>query len=143
MNEYAWTTAPVLRELSSVRPGDLGAVVNLGGAGDSRHEWALPVALFDDKFDGRVKTYRFTLKTDGRAEVLARIYVGSRQLFERPKIWEATGSPFTVQWTTAASAAEGWYRLVLSGQFDDGSPVDKEVTFYHKPALAPGGSRVP
>jgi hypothetical protein len=138
VNEYAWPTKPVLGQLTNVRPTDLGAVVNLGSGKDTNRETVLPVVLFDDALDGRATSYRFSFKTDGRARVDAAIFAGARELFRRPTNWEAPGSPFTVLWA-AGTSPEGWYRLLLKGQFDDGTTLDKEVTFYHRPALSGAG----
>jgi hypothetical protein len=135
VNEYAWDTAPVLRLLPNVRPDDLGAVVNLGPGKDTNHETVLPVALFEEAVDAGSMGYRFSLKTDGRARVEVGIFDDTRALFRRPANWEEPRSPFTILWA-ASAAAEGWYRLLLTGQFDDGAKLDKEVTFYHRPTFA-------
>jgi hypothetical protein len=134
VNEYAWPTAPVLRKLTTVRPDDLGAVVNLGSGKDTNRETVLPAVLFDDiRQAGALRHYRFSLKTTGRVKVDAAIFFGAREVFRRPTSLEESGSPFTVVWPAPASA-EGWYRLVLGGQYEDGAKIDKEVTFYHSRA---------
>ena len=138
VNEHAWPTAPVLRKLTNVRPDDLGAVVNVGPGKDTNREVVLPVVLFDEAVDGGTISYRFSFKIDGRARVDAAVFAGTREIFRRPTNWEEPGSPFTVAWS-ASGTAEGWYRLLLTGQFDDTTRLDKEVTFYHRPLL--GGHR--
>ena len=134
VNEYAWPTAPVLRKLTNVRPDDLGAVVNVGPGKGTNREAVLPVVLFDEAVDGGTISYRFSFKIDGRARVDAAVFAGTREIFRRPTNWEEPRSPFTVAWS-ASGTAEGWYRLLLTGQFDDATRLDKEVTFYHRPLL--------
>ena len=71
------------------------------------------------------------------------IYRDDREVSRRPENWESAGSPFPVRWVPA-NASEGWYRLVLSGYFQDNTPVDKEIVFYHRPMLpdlTAGGQR--
>jgi hypothetical protein len=110
--------------------------VNLGSGKDTNRETVLPVVLFGDTRQADVlRHYRFSLKTSGRVKVDAAIFSGSREVFRRPTNWEEPGSPFTVVWPAPASA-EGWYRLVLGGQYEDGAKIDKEVTFYHTRASA-------
>ena len=140
MNPYSWETAPVLQRLSSIRPADLGAVVNLGPGKDTNREKVLPVVLFDDVVGNGPKTYRLTFKTDARVKVDAKIYKENepKPVFQRPTNTEEPGSPFTIVWQADPSTTreDGWYRLVLQGPFEDGkSKLDKEVTFYHRPML--------
>jgi hypothetical protein len=141
VNEYAWPTAPVLRKLTNVRPDDLGAVVNVGPGKGTNNEKVLPVALFDEAVDSGTQGYRFSFKTDGSARVDAVVLADTREIFRRPTKREEPGSPFTVGWS-ASGMAEGWYRLLLTGQFDDLTPLDKEVTFYHRPVLGSAGSQL-
>ena len=39
-------------------------------------------------------------------------------------------------------AVFGWYRVLLTGQFDDAARLEKEVTFYHRPVLGATGSQL-
>jgi hypothetical protein len=133
VNNYGWPTEPVLRRLKDVRPNDLGAIVRLGEEQAGRRERVLPALLSDGTSATAGDAYRFVLKTNGRANVQAAIFSGDTELYRRPANWEAANSPFTIRWESAA-AAEGWYRLVLSGYFADSSPVDKVIEFYHRPA---------
>ncbi len=130
-NEYAWPTAPVLRKLEDVKPEDLGAVVGVGPNTNPNDEKVLPVVLFADVSPSS-RTYRFTFKTDARAKVEATILDGDKRVGHRDPHWEDEGSPFVVGWTPEPSAKENWYRLLLTGQFEDGTKLDKVVRFYHR-----------
>lgn len=130
-NEYTWPTDPVLRKLPDVRPDDLGAVVLLGPAANPNDEKVLPVSLFS-RTAPSAKTYRFTFKIDGRARVEAAILDGTKLVGHRDPNWEDEGSPFVVAWSPSPSAKEGWYRLLLRGQFEDGKKLDKVMQFYHR-----------
>ncbi len=135
MNEYGWETGTVLKQLRNVRLEDLGAVMRVGRREPARRERVLPVDLSDRPPMQTASRYRFTLKTNGRARVTADVLPreGNKKLYTRPPNWEQAGSPITVIWD--AQAEEGWYRLVLSGYFENNTPVDKEVEFYHRPRL--------
>ena len=139
-NEYTWPTDPVLRKLSDVTPDDLGAVVVLGPGPNPNDEKVLPVSLFSSATPS-AKMYRFTFKTDGRARVEATILDGTKRVGHRDPNWEDEGSPFVVAWSPSPSAREGWYRLLLSGQFEDGKKLDRVMQFYHRASGAAG--RVP
>lgn len=130
-NEYTWPTDPVLRKLPDVRPDDLGAVVLLGSAANPNDEKVLPVSLFSSTAPS-AKTYRFTFKIDGRAKVEAAILDGTKSVGHRDPNWEDEGSPFVVAWSPSSSAKDGWYRLLLTGQFEDGKKLDKVMRFYHR-----------
>lgn len=132
-NEYVWPTDPVLQRLPDVRPDDLGAVVALTAPGHSSDERILPVSLFSSTTPS-AKTYRFTFKTDGRARVEAAILDGAKPVGQRGPNWEDEGSPFVVAWSPGPSAREGWYRLLLRGQFEDGKKLDRVLQFYHRAA---------
>lgn len=136
VNSYSWDTAPVLRHLS-IHPSDLGVVVNLNSSADRDSERVLPVVMFGDPVGKGRKSYRFSLKSDARVRVNAKIYkVGARlALYQRPANTEEPGSPFTIQWRAPISTTEGWYRLILNGAAEDGTKVDKEIIFYHRPVL--------
>lgn len=135
VNEYAWPTEPVLRRLAGVRLDDLGATVRLGQEQPAKRERVLPALLFDAAASDTAEAYRFLLKTNARANVSAAVYAEDRALYRRPANWEAANSPFTVRWD-GSSAPEGWYRLVISGYFDNNTPLDKEILFYHRPSLS-------
>ena len=139
-NEYTWPTDPVLRKLPDVRPDDLGAVVLLAPGANSDDERILPVSLFSSTTPS-AKTYRFTFKTDGRARVEATILDGAKRVGHRAPNWEDEGSPFVVAWSPTPSTRDGWFRLLLSGQFEDGKKLDKVMQFYHRAGGAP--ERVP
>ena len=143
VNDYSWPTGPVLRQLTNVRLDDLGAIVRTGQDGPAKREIVLPAVLFDADPLDRAEAYRFALKTNGRAKVSAAIYANDAEVYRRPSNWEQAGSPFTILWN-CGTATEGWYRLVLSGYFEDNTKLDKEVVFYHRPRLAdrpPGSQR--
>jgi hypothetical protein len=132
-NRYAWPTEPVLRKLSQLRPEDLGAVVSLGPGTNRSVEKVLPVHLLADTPPSAI-AYRFTFKGDARARVEATVLAGARRVGHRDPNWEEQGSPFVVGWSPSPDDREGWYRLLLSGQFEDGRRLDKVVEFYHRPS---------
>lgn len=145
VNRFSWDTVPVLQVLQRSRrlqPADLGAVVNLGPGKDTNRERVLPVVLFDDVVENGPKVYRFTLKTDARVRVTAKVYKEkeARPLFERPANTEEPGSPFTIVWQADKADQDEWYRLVLQGPFEDGSKLDKEVLFFHRRAMGIGAN---
>ena len=135
-NEYAWRTEPVLRKLPDVRPDDLGAVVLLSPGANPDDERILPVVLFSSTTPS-AKTYRFSFKTDGRARVEATILDGAKRVGRREPNWEDEGSPFVVAWSPSPSTREGWFRLLLTGQFEDGNKLDRVMQFYHRGGGAP------
>ncbi|MGH9218465.1 MAG: hypothetical protein ACRD1W_04150 [Vicinamibacterales bacterium] len=135
MNEYSWSTGPVLRRLPDVRLEDLGTTVRVGRDDPlARTQRVLPAVVFTQHQASLVRAYRFALKTNGRARVTAVVYAGNEELYRRPDNWEQAGSPFTIVWH-AGRAKEAWYRLVLTGYFDNNTPLDKEILFYHRPSL--------
>jgi hypothetical protein len=142
VNEYVWPTAPVLQRLQGVRFDDLGVTVRIGREDPlARTQRVLPVVFFRQRPGELAATYRFAFKTNGRARVSAAVYADQEELHRRPDTWEEAGSPFTILWN-ATGARERWYRLVLTGYFENNAPLDKEVVFYHRPALfeaRPGG----
>lgn len=139
-NEFSWPTATVLRKLETLRIGDLGTVIRLGeGDPVRKSERVAPVLLYHSRIPELVEGYRFTFKTNGEANVNFKVYRGESVVFERPETKEKAGSPFTVRWPSAGEPA-GEYRMVLSGRFSDGSPVDKEISFLHLPRLSGHGS---
>lgn len=141
MNEYGWDTVTVLKQLRNVRREDLGAVVRVGRRQPGRLERVLPVDLSDRAPMQMANRYRFSLKTNGKARVTADVFSrdGNKKLYTRPANWEQAGSPITVIWD--AQAEEGWYRLVLSGNFEEGNKrLDKEIEFYHRPRLGAAGA---
>ena len=140
VNGFAWPTATVLRQLTSLRLDDLGAVVRLQQDSPGKREYVAPALLYHSQAPSEVTGYRFTLKTNGTAVLTCKIYHGETEVELRPRKRERAGSPFTVRWKSAQQP-EGWYRLVISGHFEmDEHPLDKEIVFYHKAALTAGGT---
>ena len=135
LNEYGWSTATVLRRLASVTADDLGTVVRLEKEEPGKRERVAPAVVYGSNPPAEVPGYRFTLKTNGTAQVTCKIYRDQTEVFALPKKRRRAGSPFTVAWDSAGQP-DGWYRLVLSGYFEtDNSPLDKEVAFYHRARL--------
>jgi hypothetical protein len=130
-NEFSWPTEPVLRQLSSVTPDDLGAVVRLRQEDPSKRETIAPAALFHTRPPAAASGYRLTFKTNGTAYVTGKVYRGDQEVYQRPQNRERAGSPFTVSWD-AKGQPEGEYRLELSGYFDNNVQLAKEVVFYHR-----------
>lgn len=132
-NEFSWSTEPVLRNLTSETPDDLGVVVRLRQEDPSRKEAIAPAALFHRKPPTAANGYRFTFKTNGTAHVTGKIYRGDKEVYRRPQNRERAGSPFTLRWDCQGQP-EGEYRLELSGYFDNNITLAKEVVFYHRAA---------
>jgi hypothetical protein len=130
-NEFTWPTEPVLRNLTSMTLDDLGVVVRLRQQEPAKKETIAPASLFHMQPPLGANGYRFTFKTNGAAHVTCKIYRGDKEVYQRPQNPEKAGSPFTVSWNTQGQP-EGEYRLVLSGYFDDNTPLAKEVLFYHR-----------
>ncbi len=132
LNEYSWPTEPVLKQLSSVTPDDLGVVVRLRQEDPSKTETVAPAALFHAQPPKTVSGYRFTFKTNGTAHITGKIYQGAKEVYRRSQNRERAGSPFTLSWD-AQRQPEGEYRLELSGYFDNNNiELAKEVVFYHR-----------
>lgn len=135
LNDYAWPTETVLRQLTSVTADDLGAVVRLEKERPGKRERVAPAVVYGAEAPQTAPGYRFTLKTNGAARVTCKIYRDTTEVFALPKKRRPAGSPFTVRWKST-DQPDGWYRLVLSGYFEaDNSPLDKEVVFYHRAKL--------
>ncbi|HZF10383.1 MAG TPA: hypothetical protein VFE33_16455 [Thermoanaerobaculia bacterium] len=133
-NEFTWPTEPVLRNLPSVTPDDLGVVVRLHQEDPSKQETVAPAALFHAQPPSAASGYRFTFKTNGAAHVTGKIYRGDKEVYQRPQNQEKAGSPFTLSWDTKGQP-EGEYRLELSGYYDENNlQLAKEVLFYHRAA---------
>ena len=134
-NDYTWPTATVLKRLPRVTVDDLGAVVRLEREQPGRREQVAPAVLYDADAPAEVPGYRFSLKTNGTAQVTCKIYRDQTEVFARPQRRERAGSPFTVRWASTGQP-DGWYRLVVSGYFEsDNSQLDKEIAFYHRARL--------
>ncbi len=137
LNDYAWPTATVLQKLTRVTADDLGAVVRLQQELPGQRERVAPAILYGSGAPSEAPGYRFTLKTNGTAQVTCKIYRDTAELFTRPKKRERAGSPFTVRWDSGGQP-DGDYRLVVSGYFEsDSSPISKEIAFYHRTRLTP------
>ncbi len=145
MNEYPWPTSAVLKNLPNVHLEDLGAVVRVGQPDADKAERVLPVDLTDGATLARPGRYRFAFKTNRPAFVTAVIFRDSTVVYTRPGsptstfknvagVWEQGGSPITVVWdpSTCTACPEGWYRLVIAGYFQNNTPLDKEVQFFHR-----------
>jgi hypothetical protein len=131
INEFTWPTEPVLRKLTSVTMGDLGAVVRLRQQDPSKRERVAPAALFHTQPPSSASNYRFTFKTNGTAFVTCTVYRGDDVMGQRTQNQEKAGSPFIVDWKSQGQP-DGEYRLELTGYFDNNVELAKEVVFYHR-----------
>jgi hypothetical protein len=142
VNLYSWPTEPVLKQLPRnfglTDPRDLGVKVRLGETGQER---VLPALVEGSLGTASRVGYQFTLKTNGRANVTATFYAddGDEALFRSPGAWQPANRPFVVNWDAALSP-EGWYRLVLSGWFENNAQLGKTIRFYHRPELLRGAA---
>src|SRR5207302_738966 len=89
VNGYEWSTATVLKNLDNVRLEDLGATVRIANDDlPEPFERVLPVVLFEQQPLEVARFYRFSLKTNGRAKVTARVHAGATAnapiLYQRP-----------------------------------------------------------
>ena len=134
-NEYAWPTADVLANLREVTLDDLGALVTFGESASTNIQHALPVGLFDQEPIEVATAYRFTFRAPRKVNVSATITRDGPPLLTRARTWEEADSPFTVRWAPA-NAPDGWYKLALTGFFDNNAPLNREVRFYHRTHLS-------
>jgi hypothetical protein len=134
-NVFEWPTGPVLKALDHIGMYDLGVVARLGKPQPSKIERVAPVILYHSKHPSAIGGYLFTFKANGDTRLTCSFYKDPNKTPLSTKVFRRLrgGRPFTVRWDSSG-AAEGWYKLVVSGYFlHTNDPVDQAVHFYHKP----------
>ncbi len=133
-NEFKWPTVDVIAQLTGLNPPEFGAIVRLRNPEPRLVEWVAPAVLCFSRPD-TVQTYIFTFVVSADAQVNATVYeeMSQKEVSRLTFLRKRGGRPFAVQWDDA-KAAEGWYRIVLSGYLlTTNDPIAKTVYFYHRP----------
>jgi hypothetical protein len=138
-NEYAWSTAPVIRPLGDLDISQLGVVVRLDGPAAKPVELIAPAVLFQSRSTETITGYRFVFKlVKGGNDLQASIFADTD--LQHP-VWSQTlgkklgETPIHAVWPVNASVARGWYRVVLSGtSLGTGLKISQVVRFYHEPS---------
>ncbi len=138
-NEYAWSTAPVIRPLGDLDISQLGVVVRLDGPTAKPVELIAPAVLFQSRAAEAVTGYRFVFKlVKGGNDLEAKVFADPD--VQHP-VWSQTLGkklaeiPISAVWPVNASVARGWYRVVLTGiSLGSGQKISQVVRFYHTPA---------
>lgn len=137
VNEYTWPTAAVLRQLDqTLNLYELGVLIRLGRETPAVNEDIAPAILYHAQFPDKISGYLFTMKTNGDARMLCKIFRGKEPTELMTQVFRRIpgGRPFTVRWETGA-AQEGQYSLICNGYFlDTNRPLRQTVRFFHRPA---------
>jgi len=138
-NVVDWPTRDVIRQLDGLRISDLGVVARLEREGPSAVEKVAPVVFYQTQFPTRVNGYVFHFRLREDAKLKGAIYKasGGEPVFSQDLGKQRGGRPFSLNWdVTSPRAAEGAYRLVLSGyMLTTNDPVSQVVQFYHQPEI--------
>jgi hypothetical protein len=138
-NQFDWPTADVVQRLGDLRISDLGVVARLGRENPSAIEEVAPALFFQSQFPTKVEGYVFRFRIREDAKLKGAIYKeeGGEPLFVRDLGRQLGDRPFSFKWEVAAShAAEGTYKLVLSGYLlDTNQKISQVVQFYHRPVV--------
>jgi hypothetical protein len=137
VNEFAWPTGAVLRQLDQkLNLYELGVLIRLKKDTPASVEDVAPAILYHAKPPDKIGGYLFSMKTNGDARLSCKVYQEGKaadlmtQAFRRIP----GGRPFTVRWD-AGGAQEGQYSLVCKGYFlDTNQPLQQTVRFFHRPA---------
>jgi hypothetical protein len=138
-NEYAWSTAPVIRPLGDLDISQLGVVVRLDQSKPSPMELVAPAVLFQSRPTQTVAGYRFVFKlVKGGNDLQAQVFADTdlqHPVWSLPLGKKLGETPIPAVWPVDASVARGWYRVVLSGiSLGSGQKISQVVRFYHEPA---------
>jgi hypothetical protein len=138
-NEFDWPTAEVVQRLGDLRISDLGVVARLGRENPSAIEEVAPALFYQSQFPTKVEGYVFRFRIREDAKLKGAIYKeeGGEPVFARDLGRQLGSRPFSFKWDVAASpAAEGMYKLVLSGYLlDTNQKISQVVQFYHRAAV--------
>ena len=138
-NVFDWSTADVVQRLGDLRISDLGVVARLGRETPSATEEVAPVVFYQSQFPTKVEGYVFRFRLREDAKVKGAIYraEGGEPVFSRDLGRQLGSRPFSFKWdVTSSAAAEGVYKLVLSGYLlDTNQKVSQVVQFYHRPSI--------
>jgi hypothetical protein len=135
-NYFEWPARDVVLPLN-IDMLDLGILARLETEFPGAEERVAPVIFYHSQVPNTINGYLFTFKTSRDAELTCRLYQEREpsvvQEWELPE--RVGGRPFTVLWD-ASQAKEGYYKLVLTGNFsDDNESVEQTVRFYHNPIV--------
>lgn len=136
-NVFEWPTQDVIQQLEELKMYDLGVVARLEKSKPSKVERVTPVIFYHSRLPSTMKGYLLTFKTNGDARLTCSVYREGEagKVFTRVFRRQRGGRPFTVRWDSS-TAAEGPYKLVISGYFlDTGDLIEQTVRFYHQPVL--------
>jgi hypothetical protein len=138
-NEFDWPTADVVQRLGDLRISDLGVVARLGRENPSAVEEVAPAVFYQSQFPTKVEGYVFRFRIREDAKLKGAIYKGEggEPVFVRDLGRQLGSRPFSFKWdVTTSPAAEGVYKLVLSGYLlDTNQKISQVVQFYHRPAV--------
>jgi hypothetical protein len=135
-NVFDWPTQDVVKQLADLRISDLGVVARLEREGPSAVEKVAPVVFYQTQFPSKVTGYVFHFRLREDAKVKGAIYnaAGGDPVFTQDLGKQRGSRPFAFRWgVTSPPAAEGLYKLVLSGyMLATNDPVSQVVQFYHR-----------
>jgi hypothetical protein len=134
-NNYSWATSSVINKLG-LKINDLGVIAKTNS---SRDAWIVPVALYDSDLPFEVNknywfVYRLYQKVSWLNYAIFREEGSTSLLKKRRPLSERWSGYFEIPWD-ASDEPEGVFKLVLNGQFSDGTQIHKTVHFYHVPTL--------
>ena len=137
-NVFDWPTGEVLRPLG-MQLSELGVVARLERERPSAIEKVAPVVFYQSQFPTWVPGYVFHFRLREDAKIKGAIYpaAGGDPIVSLDLGRQRGGRPFALTWdVTSAPAAEGRYKLVLSGYLlSSNDPVSQVVEFYHRPRI--------
>ena len=142
-NDFQWSPAEVINSLKndagqSLSMYDFGVVARLDSSDPAKEEKVAPVVFYHTRLPRRVTGYKFYVKTRGDAKWTYSVYNQQGQAMKG-----SSGTnlrvpgllAFPIRWNPSG-AADGWYKLVLTGSFvGDNSEFTQKVDFYHKTTL--------
>ncbi|MCZ6671437.1 MAG: hypothetical protein O7C75_00720 [Verrucomicrobia bacterium] len=140
-NEFEWPTEEVILQLDGLEMKDLGVVARLGTADPAEFERVAPVIFYHSKPPKFIKKYRFTFYPNEDVNITRSVYRitnsedGEEPVYEKEPHDFPGGRSFSFTWDSS-TAAEGRYRLVISGYMPEtNDPIEQSVEFYHKPVV--------
>jgi len=138
VNEYAWPTSVVLRQLDQkLNPYELGVLIRLGKETPAENEEIVPAILYHAQPPDKISGYLFTMKANDDARLSCKVLRGkeSTELMTQTFRRLPGGRPFTVHWD-AAGAQEGHYAMACSGYFlDTNQPLRQTIRIFHRPTV--------
>lgn len=134
-NAFTWPTETVLRQLDTkFNMYELGVLIRLRTEAPGLVEDIAPAILYHSRHPERINGYLFTMKTNGDARLVCKVYREGEAGAIMTKVFRRIpgGRPFTVRWD-ARGAQEVHHSLVCKGYFlDTNRPLEQSVRFLHK-----------